>query len=85
MNDFRPYPTANVPGNKRSDGRAVEGASLLRKYTGNGIRGSNPRHSEKKMQTLPSGSVCVFYEVVAQLDRASDCGPMGHLSGPHQD
>ena len=32
--------------NSWSDGRAVEGASLLRKYTGNGIRGSNPRHSE---------------------------------------
>ena len=32
----------------RSDGRAVEGASLLRKYTGNGIRGSNPRHSDKR-------------------------------------
>ncbi len=30
-----------------SDGRVVEGASLLRKYTGNGIRGSNPRHSER--------------------------------------
>ena len=37
----------NVTGATRSDGRAVEGASLLRKYTGNGIRGSNPRHSAK--------------------------------------
>ena len=37
----------NVDRKTRSDGRAVEGASLLRKYTGNGIRGSNPRHSAK--------------------------------------
>ena len=28
-----------------SGGRAAEGASLLRKYTGNGIPGSNPGHS----------------------------------------
>ena len=39
------HPQCN--GKTRSDGRAVEGASLLRKYTGNGIRGSNPRHSAK--------------------------------------
>ena len=47
-----------------SGGRAAEGASLLRRYTGNGIPGSNPGHS-------------VFDEIVAQLDRASDCGSEG--------
>ena len=35
-----------------SDGRAVEGASLLRTYTGNGIWGSNPHHSANKTVTV---------------------------------
>ena len=43
---FSRIPPTMWTGATRSDGRAVEGASLLRKYTGNGIRGSNPRHSE---------------------------------------
>ena len=112
----QPYLTTTMkPGNSWSDGRAVEGASLLRKYTGNGIRGSNPRHSEKSKHCWLS-NVCLFcdmlgfeaehqvkppveglqrrrpagglpgaegkspsslFEIVAQLDRASDCGSEG--------
>ena len=48
------------------DGREAEGASLLRKYTGNGIGGSNPPLS-----------VFLFSVPIAQLDRVSDCGSEG--------
>ena len=48
------------------DGREAEGASLLRKYTGNGIGGSNPPLS-----------VFLSRVPIAQLDRVSDCGSEG--------
>ena len=48
------------------DGREAEGASLLRKYTGNGIGGSNPPLS-----------VFLFSVPIAQLDRVSDRGSEG--------
>ena len=58
LDALQPYPTTTMwTGATRSDGRAVEGASLLRKYTGNGIRGSNPRHSETQTSLGLPGDV----------------------------
>ena len=63
LDALQPYPSPQCDRIFWSDGRAVEGASLLRKYTGNGIRGSNPRHSENKRHWIKSGGVlfCLYF------------------------
>ena len=68
----------------RSGARVAESGSLLRSCTLTGTEGSNPSYSDvfkgkkdKKIAFLP-----FIFEVIAQLDRASDCGSEGRQFEP---